>query len=279
MYNSYYVHLLIKDSDIYIAFYLRFIIHVGCIHPSHQYWAKSRRWGGERDWFNSCSTQLAKLLLHTSPLPQAVATETRHTKNSHQVSVRNALVMVMWWSCDNHMICLISRVVVAVLDNFHFDLSLAQSLRQDGGIADNEQRVSSQSFAKEDIQPACKTGVKRGAEDNAGLESEESQEEQEMEEEEKEEEEEEGSESIQEEIEKSEGDLAKQRAVAQKIYKVIVNSILPSLEGVLTKRVSSYGSWTKLHICIALYGLVRFVYMQIHCTCTCMYMYLYMKIY
>lgn len=124
---------------------------------------------------------------------------------------------------------------MAVLDNFHFDLSLAQSLHQDGGIADNEQRVSSQSFAKEDIQAACKTGVKKGAEDNAGLESEESQEEQEMEEEE-------GSQSVQEEREKSEGDLAKQRAVAQKIYKVIVNSILPSLEGVLTKRVSSYGS-------------------------------------
>lgn len=128
---------------------------------------------------------------------------------------------------------------MAVLDNFHFDLSLAQSLHQDGGIADNERRVSSQSFAKKDIQAACKTGVKKGAEDNAGLESEESQEEQEMEEEEKEEE---GSQSVQEEREKSEGGLAKQRAVAQKIYKVIVNSILPSLEGVLTKRVSSYGS-------------------------------------
>ena len=122
---------------------------------------------------------------------------------------------------------------MAVLDNFHFDLSLSQSLHRDDEITDNKQQASSQQLHKEgDISP--KIDAKREAENHAGLESEESQEELEMEEEEE-------SECVQEEKENSvgeEGDLTKQRAMVQKIHKAIVNSILPSLEGVLTKRVS-----------------------------------------
>lgn len=106
-----------------------------------------------------------------------------------------------------------------MLDNFHFDLSLAQSLHQES--------------EEGDVQPEADT--KRKAEGGVTeLESEESQEELEIEEEE--------NECVQEEKERSvrEGDVTKQRAMAQKIHKAIVNSILPSLEGVLTKRVSKY---------------------------------------
>ena len=120
---------------------------------------------------------------------------------------------------------------MAVLDNFHFDLSLAQSLHQEDDIIDNEQLASSQKLSEGDIQPEAdaKKEAKGGV---TKLESEESQEELEMEEEE--------SECVREEKERSvgEGDLTKLRAMAQKIHKAIVNSILPSLEGVLTKRVS-----------------------------------------
>jgi hypothetical protein len=127
---------------------------------------------------------------------------------------------------------LIQRAVVAVLDNFHFDLSLAQSVHQEDEVVTNsEQRTS---FSQEVCEERDKTSAKREAKDGAGLESEESQEELEMEEEENES-------SVQEEKEKSvgeESDLTKQRAMAQKIHKAIINSILPSLEGVLTKRVS-----------------------------------------
>ena len=122
---------------------------------------------------------------------------------------------------------------MAVLDNFHFDLSLSQSLHQDNEVTVNKQQASSEKLHKEgDVSP--KVDAKREAVNHAGLESEESQEELEMEEEEE-------SECVQEEKEKSvgeENDLTKQRAMAQKIHKAIVNSILPSLEGVLTKRVS-----------------------------------------
>jgi hypothetical protein len=121
---------------------------------------------------------------------------------------------------------------VAVLDNFHFDLFLAQSVHQEDEVVTNsEQRTS---FSQEVCEERDKTSAKREAKDGAGLESEESQEELEMEEEENES-------SVQEEKEKSvgeESDLTKQRAMAQKIHKAIINSILPSLEGVLTKRVS-----------------------------------------
>ena len=126
---------------------------------------------------------------------------------------------------------------MAVLDNFHFDLSLAQSLCQEDSTAttsDSKQQAASQNLNEGDIPPEANV-AKAESEDDIGLESEESQEESKMEEEE--------SESVQEEMEEisaGEGDLAKQRAMAQKIHKAIVNSILPSLEGVLTKRVSAF---------------------------------------
>ena len=121
------------------------------------------------------------------------------------------------------------RVVVAVLDNFHFDLSLVQSLHQEEHTSpDKEQQASFKNLSKGDIPLDTKTEF----EGETTLEEEESQEELEMEEE---------SDSVQEEMEKSveEESRTKQIAAAQKIHKAIVNSILPSLEGVLTKRVST----------------------------------------
>ena len=117
--------------------------------------------------------------------------------------------------------------MVAVLDNFHFDLSLVQSTHQEDEGTNSEQRTS---FSQE-LYEGERTSVVREAD---GLESEESQEELEMEVDESES-------GAREEEEKSvgeDGNLTKQRAMAQKIHKAIVNSILPSLEGVLTKRVS-----------------------------------------
>ena len=120
--------------------------------------------------------------------------------------------------------------MVAVLDNFHFDLSLVQSTHREDEGTNSEQLTS---FSQELHEEGERTSVVR---ETGGLESEESQEELEMEVDESES-------GAREEKEKSvgeDGDLTKQRAMAQKIHKAIVNSILPSLEGVLTKRVSRY---------------------------------------
>ena len=150
---------------------------------------------------------------------------------------------------------LIQRVVVAVLDNFHFDLSLVQSTHQEDEGTNTEQRTS---FSQEHCEGE-RTSVVREAD---GLESEESQEELEMEADESEV-------SVREQKEKSvgeDGDLMKQRAMAQKIHKAIVNSILPSLEGVLTKRVS--------RCCTHIYIHVNYMYMcNIHVHVHNMYMY------
>ena len=117
---------------------------------------------------------------------------------------------------------------MAVLDNFHFDMSLAQSVHQEDEGTNSEQQTS---FSQELCEEGERTSVVREAD---GLESEENQEELEMEEDERESSGLEGKEkSVGEE-----SDLTKRRAMAQKIHKAIVNSILPSLEGVLTKRVS-----------------------------------------
>ena len=118
--------------------------------------------------------------------------------------------------------------MVAVLDNFHFDVSFVQSTHQEDEGTNSQQQTSS----SQELHEGERTSIVREAD---GLESEESQEELEMEVDD------ESESSAQEEKEKSveeDGDLTKQRAMAQKIHKAIVNSILPSLEGVLTKRVS-----------------------------------------
>ena len=59
---------------------------VGCIHAGHQHRTKPRGRNGECDWIDSVTAELDELLLHSTPLPQAVATETRATKDSDQVS-------------------------------------------------------------------------------------------------------------------------------------------------------------------------------------------------
>ena len=144
---------------------------------------------------------------------------------------------------------------MAVLDNFHFDLSLAQPWNQNAttsSTSDKEQQASSQNLSEgEDIPPEIDT--KTEVEDETTCGEEENQEELEMEEESK---------GLQEEKEKSVGedDLTKQKAIAQKIHKAIVNSILPSLEAVLTKRVSTFGSRLLVRVVVVEHN-VMYVYM------------------
>ena len=88
---------------------------LGCVYSSHQHWAESCCRDSECDWFNFCSAQLVQLLLPSSSLPQAVTTETRHSKNTRQVSIflgflssdhdglmlmKKSLVKLTWWSHD-----------------------------------------------------------------------------------------------------------------------------------------------------------------------------------
>ena len=125
------------------------------------------------------------------------------------------------------------RVVVAVLDNFHFDLSSLQSppKEEEGkedvtAVHDDEQTPSDQSLNK-DI--SSNDDVERNIEHEDGTPAELVMED-------------DGEDTHKDEETKAVGEdeSLKQRATAQKIHKAIVNSILPSLEAVLTKRVSMY---------------------------------------
>ena len=105
--------------------------------------------------------------------------------------------------------------MVAVLDNFHFDLSLAQPLHgEDTTTAGTNSGQEISDMAPDEDE-----------ETKAGHQTEDLP----MEED---------SEETREGKSLREGELSKQRAMAQKIHRAIVNSILPSLEAVLTKRVS-----------------------------------------
>lgn len=126
--------------------------------------------------------------------------------------------------------CIMSfRVVVAVLDNFHFDLSSIQlSSHNDDRENDDVTKATStnQSHGDDEELPPDEGGSEEDKESSQeGLEMEESD-----------------SEDIQKERESSagggQGESLKQVALAKKIHKAIVASILPSLEAVITKRVS-----------------------------------------
>ena len=152
----------------------------------------------------------------------------------------NGLLFMCGHMIRHMILVLMHRVVVAVLDNFHFDLSLAQSVcsqEEKDKVSDNELLTSSQKGSGGGVPIKAASVKVEDGEDDVRLESEESQEELEMEEEE--------SEEIVEEEEKKAGstgeaDRTKQRAMARKIHKAIVHSILPSLEAVLTKRVRTH---------------------------------------
>ncbi len=109
------------------------------------------------------------------------------------------------------------RVVITVLDNFHFDLSLVSSecLHGDGGRHGND--TGAAGDAATTIADRGKSGdgeTKRGATvDEEGGE-------------------EEAAEEV--EVDETEG---RSRAVAMKIYRTIVKTILPNLQEVLTKKV------------------------------------------
>ena len=120
-----------------------------------------------------------------------------------------------------------------MLDNFHFDLSSLQSpSHKDGAGA-----IITASPGDEHQTPSGQTLSQELSQDDEDAEA--SVEHKDKNPEEVEMEEEDDEESCREE-EKSvkEDELMKRRAMAQKIHKAIVNSILPSLEAVLTKRVS-----------------------------------------
>ena len=135
-------------------------------------------------------------------------------------------------------------MVVAVLDNFHFDLSSIQlTSHEDSSIStthDSGHQPSSVSEGEREGAP-----VPEVEKDGEGGESEEAMAEHDNESrqdlDKDDEGESEGS-TRQDEREQStlrgEADLTKQLLLAKKIHKAIISSILPSLEAVLTKRVS-----------------------------------------
>ena len=138
--------------------------------------------------------------------------------------------------------------MVAVLDNFHFDLSLIQSTSHDhaaatSGTTDGERQAPSVSEGERESAPLLEEEEREeerggmevamaGQEDNDGGKDLDAEEEGES------------MDSTSDERERcvlrEEADVAKQLALAKKIHKAIVSSILPSLEAVLTKRVSTF---------------------------------------
>lgn len=119
--------------------------------------------------------------------------------------------------------------MVAVLDNFHFDLSSLRSPSHEEG----EKVIDTSSPGGEHQASSGQTRSQELPQDEYAEEiiehKDKTPEELEMEEDDNKDEE---GKSVEED------ELTEQRAMAQKIHKSIVNSILPSLEAVLTKRVS-----------------------------------------
>ena len=168
-----------------------------------------------------------------------------------EVYVSNMLVNTYCHlSCDNHMTSIailahfLSRVVVVVLDNFHFDLSSIQlTSHEDSSTStkhDSGHQPSSGSEGEREGNP-----IPEVEEDGEGRELEEAMTEHDSESrldlDKDDEGESEGSTRRDEREQstlKGEADLTKQLLLAKKIHKTIVSSILPSLEAVLTKRVS-----------------------------------------
>ena len=123
--------------------------------------------------------------------------------------------------------------MVAVLDNFHFDLSSLQSPSDKDGV----EAIITASPGGELQAPSGQTLSQELSQDDDDAEAsvehkDKNPEEMEMEEDNDEDSYREDEKSVEEDK------LMKRRAMAQKIHKAIVNSILPSLEAVLTKRVS-----------------------------------------
>ena len=114
------------------------------------------------------------------------------------------------------------RLVVAVLDAFHFDISLAAEIQ---AIARPQKTGSTQ------VQSAA--GV------NKGTPSKKEEQEKEENEDDDDEEEEAGSDDEEEQAEDADEEDAKRKAVAMatRIHSLIVSSILPQLHGTITKKV------------------------------------------
>ena len=119
----------------------------------------------------------------------------------------------------------IFRLVVAVLDAFHFDLSLAAEIH---AIARPQKTDSTQ------VQSAA--GVNKGT---PSKKEEQVKEEQVKEDDDDDEEEEAGSDDEEEQAEDADEEDAKRKAVAMatRIHSLIVSSILPQLHGTITKKV------------------------------------------
>ena len=125
--------------------------------------------------------------------------------------------------------CLVPRAVVAILDAFHFDLSEATSL--------NEREQLQASLDRGGGREKLELGTEKHLQK---LSKEEGKDE--MEEEEEGGDREEGEEmDVEQKVDSEVVDNSRvKQALAQKIHKTIVSSILPSLQAVLTKRVRVY---------------------------------------
>ena len=135
------------------------------------------------------------------------------------------------------MTFIIFRVVVAVLDNFHFDLSSLRSVvdvdeeknddittaTPSGPSHSGEEQIPDDKVVE---TPTAKLEGHEGHEGHKGHEG--------METEDKSEE----TQEVKEVSTGKEEESSRERMLAKKIHKAIVSSILPSLEAVLTKRVS-----------------------------------------
>ena len=119
------------------------------------------------------------------------------------------------------------RAVVAVLDNFHFDLSFATSKDLENDQDENHSELSTQTKAPDGTIPTI-SGSDSPETPPTGPESLVDCEELLP-----------GEEVAQEDVLTSEGvDKEKSRAFVKKILKSIMNSVLPGLQSALTKRVS-----------------------------------------
>jgi len=126
----------------------------------------------------------------------------------------------------NHVMSCVFRVVITVLDNFHFDLSGISSMLEVESAKTRAQQLKSPSSKREretvTSEVKEKEDDKMDVSDKAKEEELEAEEELEVEKEEEMEVEEEGAEG---------------KSMALKIYRAVTKVILPSLQEVLTKKV------------------------------------------
>ncbi|XP_063970096.1 small subunit processome component 20 homolog [Lytechinus pictus] len=124
------------------------------------------------------------------------------------------------------------RLIVAVLDAFHFDLSMS------AGVEDKEKPVTQDE--NQDGRDETSTGEKESTETKEDEDDDDDGEEAEEEDDESEDDS-----GIDEEKDKIEKEKEKQVAIATRIHRTIVRSILPQLHKIITKKTRSEGEHKK----------------------------------